>query len=66
MLETHGVTCDNCGKYYHLIGRFFKERIEEIKKSGWKIKKFHDLWYHYCPDCEIPQPKRKELWYDKD
>ena len=69
MLEKYGVNCDDCGKYYHLSGRCFRDKIEEIKEAGWKIRKFLGLWCHYCPDCESPQPvkqlEKETRWYDQ-
>lgn len=70
MLEKYGVNCDDCGGYHHLSGRFFSEKIQEIKDAGWKIRKFGEIWCHYCPDCESPQPvkpqpEKEERWYDK-
>ena len=52
------VECDRCSYYENFDTEDFHFVIDELKQSGWKIKKDkYDNWEHICPDC---QEKRKK------
>lgn len=44
--------CDGCGQE-HCGGTLeWSEFIQDLKDSGWKIRKEEDEWQHYCDDCQ--------------
>lgn len=67
MIDGKDVQCDKCysHEYVDVIG--FKNKIQAIKESGWKVSKVGNAWYHHCPDCvDHPelQPQYQTYWWN--
>jgi hypothetical protein len=46
-------TCNECGtEEPGGVIDVFRDFVNLLKESGWKIKKDGDEWQHFCPDCE--------------
>ena len=39
--------CDEFGEYEAT----FREAVEAVKSSGWKVHRLHGDWEHICPSC---------------
>lgn len=43
--------CDDCGLSEYGGTLEFKEFVQQLKDTGWKIRKEDGQWLHRCPDC---------------
>lgn len=43
--------CNECGEEIHGGTMEFREFVDDLKRTGWKIRKEEDEWMHFCPDC---------------
>lgn len=44
--------CNECGMSEYGGTLEFREFVDQLKESGWAIRKDGDEWTHTCPDCE--------------
>lgn len=45
------VECHECGIEEFGGTLEFREFIQQLKDTGWKIRKEDDEWIHNCPSC---------------
>jgi len=53
MISGHSAACDVCGVNEDFPYMSFPGIIREIQRMGWRVRKLHDSWKHFCPDCPV-------------
>ena len=45
--------CNECGiEEFGGTMEDFREFVQQLKDTGWKIRKLEGEFMHFCPDCE--------------
>ncbi len=44
--------CDGCGARCVTDHAVFTDALDQMKDRGWRVKKFGNVWAHFCERCK--------------